>query len=183
MVMTARALDAPRPLPSAAGGLLRVADGVTFIEDDDGSGAVFLWGTAAWCWAAGDRVARRLAAVQLVETKAARQRHVAAAFGVNEDSLILWRGEYCGERGDGAGRPAPGPEGTLEADRGEAGRDRRVAGGGVDVDRRGRTSRGLDRHRAPGAGSGAGAGSGGAPCGRSGRAAGGADRADRWSHR
>ena len=82
------------PLPLAPGGSRRVADGVDFLEDADGSGSVFLWGMVAWSWAAGDRVARRLAAVQLVESKAARQRQVAAAFGVDEDTLIVWRGEY-----------------------------------------------------------------------------------------
>ena len=82
--------------------MVRVADGVTFSEADDGSGAVFLWGTAAWFWAAGDRAARRLAAVQLVETKAARQRHVAAAFGVNEDSSDPLAGRVRGAWATGA---------------------------------------------------------------------------------
>ena len=114
MVMTARALGARRPLPSATGGVLRVADGVTLVEDEDGSGAVFLWGMAAWCWAAGDRAARRLAAVQLVESKAARQRHVAAAFGVNEDSLILWRGEFSAHGVTALAGRRPGPKGPSK---------------------------------------------------------------------
>ena len=87
-------------------------------------------------------------------------------------------GRVLGERGDGAGRPASRSEGAVEADRGEAGRDRGAARRRVDVDRRGPTSRGLDRHGAPGARSGLGAGSGGAPCGRPGRAGGGPNRAD-----
>ena len=114
MVMTVGALDALRPLPLAAGVMLRVADGVTFIEDDDGSGSVFLWGWAAWTWAARDRVARRLAAVQLVETKAASQRRVAAAFGVNEDTLILWRGEYARNGTAGLAGRRPGPKGPSK---------------------------------------------------------------------
>ena len=93
---------------------MRVADGVTFVEDDDGWGAVFLWGTVAWCWAAGDRAARRLAAVQLVETKAARQRQVAAAFGVNEDSVILWRGEYAANGATALAGRRPGPKGPSK---------------------------------------------------------------------
>ena len=93
---------------------MQVADGVTFIEDEDGSGAVFLWGSAAWCWAAGDRAARRLAAVQLVETKAARQRQVAAAFGVNEDSVILWRGEYAANGATALAGRRPGPKGPSK---------------------------------------------------------------------
>ena len=101
----------------ARGGLLRVADGVTFVEDDVGSGALFLWGRAAWRWDAGDRVARRLAAVQLVESKAARQRQVAAAFGVNEDSLILWRGEYATNGVAGLASRRPGPKGPSKLTR------------------------------------------------------------------
>jgi transposase len=114
MVMTARALDAPQPHPSTVAWLVRVADGVAFVEDDDGSGAVFLWGAAAWWWTAGDRAARRLAAVQLVETRAARQRQVAAAFGVNEDSLILWRGEYAAHGATALAGRRPGPKGPSK---------------------------------------------------------------------
>ena len=95
--------------------------------------AVFLWGMATWRWGPGDRVARRLAAVQLVESRAARQRQVARAFGVNEDSLILWRGEYAIEGDRRVGRPTTGSEGTLEADRAQAGRDPRLACGGADA--------------------------------------------------
>ena len=162
MVMTARALDAQRPQPSAAGGMLRVADGVTFIEADDGAGAVFLWGTVAWCWAAGDRVARRLAAVQLVETKAARQRQVAAAFGVNEDSLILWRGEYAANGAIALAGRRPGPKGPsklTEAKRVEIG-GLRAEGLTLTAVAAARWS--FDRHRAAGARSGTGAGAGAA---------------------
>ena len=123
MVMTVCAPDAQRPLPSAGGGeLLQLSDGVTFIEADDGSGSVFLWGSVAWIWSAGDRVARRLAAVQLIATKAAPQRRVAAAFKVNEDTLILWRGQYAmnGVAGLAGRRPGPkGPSKLTEAKRTE----------------------------------------------------------------
>jgi transposase len=108
------ALELIPALPLATGGSQRVADGVEFIEDDDGSGSVFLWGMAAWRWGAGDRVARRLAAVQLVESRAARQRHVARAFGVNEDSLILWRGEYAMKGAAGLAGRRPGPKGPSK---------------------------------------------------------------------
>ena len=114
METTARAVDARPALPVTRGGSLRVADGVTFTEDDEGSGSVFLWGRATWRWDAGDRVARRLAAVQLVETKAARQRQVAAAFRVNEDSLILWRGEYAAHGVAGLASRRPGPKGPSK---------------------------------------------------------------------
>jgi transposase len=114
VVLVASTLDAVIPLPLAPGGSLRVADGVAFVEDDEGFGSVFLWGMAAWSWGAGDRVARRLAAVQLVESKAARQRQVAAAFGVCEDTVIIWRAEYRAKGTAGlAGRPM-GPKGPSK---------------------------------------------------------------------
>ncbi|MEK6278704.1 MAG: putative transposase [Actinomycetota bacterium] len=102
------------PLPLAPGGSLRVAEGVAFLEDGEGSGSVFLWGMAAWSWGGQDRVARRLAAVQLVESKAARQRQVAAAFGVNEDTLIIWRAEYKAKGSAGLAGRRPGPKGPSK---------------------------------------------------------------------
>ncbi len=122
MALAASTLEPMVPLPLAPGGSLRVADGVAFLEDDEGSGAVFLWGMAAWSWGAEDRVARRLAAVQLVESKAARQRQVAAAFGVSEDTLIVWRAEYAagGTAGLAGRRPGPkGPSKLTDAKRAE----------------------------------------------------------------
>ncbi|MGI9030941.1 MAG: putative transposase [Ilumatobacteraceae bacterium] len=103
-----------RPLPLAPGGSLRVAEGVAFLEDDEGCGSVFLWGMAAWSWGGGDRMARRLAAVQLVESKAARQRQVAAVFGVSEDTLIIWRGDYAANGAAGLAGRRPGPKGPSK---------------------------------------------------------------------
>ncbi|MGH9243075.1 MAG: putative transposase [Acidimicrobiales bacterium] len=121
MVAAASMLGVMPPLPLAPGGSLRVADGVAFLEDE-GAGSVFLWGMAAWSWGVGDRVARRLAAVQLVESKAARQRQVAAVFGVNEDTLIAWRAQYAAEGTAGLAGRRPGPKGPsklTDAKRGE----------------------------------------------------------------
>ena len=114
MVLAASRLDGMPPLPLAPGGSLRVADGVAFLEDDEGSGSVFLWGMAAWSWGGGDCVARRLAAVQLVESEAARQRQVAVAFGVNEDTLIVWRARYAAEGTAGLAGRRPGPKGPSK---------------------------------------------------------------------
>lgn len=103
-----------QPLPLAPSGSSHVADGVAFFEDADGNGSVFLWGMAAWCWCASDAVARRLAAVQLVNSRAARQRQVADAFGVHENSLVRWRSSY--EAG-GVGSlmdDRPGPKGPSK---------------------------------------------------------------------
>jgi len=101
-------------------GAVAVAPGVEVLEVEQG-GAVFVWGRAAWCWDAGDVVARRLAAVQLVETRSARHGEVAAALGTDPDTLRRWRRAY-GVGGVEALRPAkPGPkrpskltEGTVE---------------------------------------------------------------------
>lgn len=114
VVLAASTLEGVPPLPLAPGGSLRIADGVAFLEDGEGSGSVFLWGMAAWSWTAGDRVARRLAAVQLVESKAARQRQVAVAFGVNEDTLIVWRGDYQAKGAAGLAGLRPGPKGPSK---------------------------------------------------------------------
>ncbi len=83
-----------QPSPVAFAGSSHIADGVAFLEDTEGNGSVFLWGMAAWCWRAGDPAARRLAAVQVVNSKAARQRQVADAFSVHENSLVRWRSIY-----------------------------------------------------------------------------------------
>lgn len=109
-----------QPLPLVPAGAVAVAPGVEVLEVEQG-GAVFVWGRAAWCWDAGDVVARRLAAVQLVETRSARHGEVAAALGTDPDTLRRWRRAY-GVGGVEALRPAkPGPkrpskltEGTVE---------------------------------------------------------------------
>ena len=114
MGLAASTLDAMVPFPLAPGGSVRVGPGVAFLEDDEGCGSVFLWGMAAWCWGSGDAVARRLAAVQLVESKAARQRQVADAFGVNEDTVMLWRGAYRAEGAVGLAERRRGPKGPSK---------------------------------------------------------------------
>jgi transposase len=68
--------------------------GISLSEDQDGKGAVFVWGQVAWTWDAKDPGARRLAAAQLVNADAADQRAVAVAFGVNETTVWRWRSEY-----------------------------------------------------------------------------------------
>ena len=114
MVLAACMLDAMPPLPLAPGGSVQVGAGVSFLEDLEGNGSVFLWGMAAWSWVAGDRVARRMAAVQLVESKAARQRQVATVFGVNEDTLIIWRAEYAAKGTVGLVGRRLGPKGPSK---------------------------------------------------------------------
>jgi transposase len=84
----------PLPIPAAPPGSVPIATGVDLIEGDEG-GVVFLWAMAAWCWAPDDIASRRLAAVQLVETRSASRRAVAAAFGVKENSLWRWQRDYA----------------------------------------------------------------------------------------
>ncbi|MPZ96471.1 MAG: helix-turn-helix domain-containing protein [Propionibacteriales bacterium] len=114
MALAASTLDAMPPLPLAPGGSLQVAPGVAFLEEADGSGSVFLWGMAAWSWGSSDPVARRLAAVQLVESKAAGQRQTAAVFGVNEDTVMLWRAAYRAQGTAGLAVRRRGPKGPSK---------------------------------------------------------------------
>lgn len=81
---------AVEPLPLDPAGSVAVGPAAALVEDDEG-GMTFVWGMAAGCWAAGDVVGRRLAAVSLVVTKAARHGEVAQAFGVDTDTLRCWR--------------------------------------------------------------------------------------------
>jgi prepilin-type processing-associated H-X9-DG protein len=78
------------PLPLSPPCSVPIAPGVDLVETDEG-GAVWLHGMVAFCWMDGDEAGRRLAAVTLVSTKAANQRQVAEAFGVNETTVWRWR--------------------------------------------------------------------------------------------
>lgn len=103
----------PLPIPAAPPGSVPIATGVDLIEGDEG-GVVFLWAMAAWCWAPGDIASRRLAAVQLVGTRSASRRAVAAAFGVKENSLWRWQRDYA-TGGVAALEPsAKGPKGPTK---------------------------------------------------------------------
>lgn len=110
MVIEAGTLVEMPPLPLAPMGSIRVSDGVAFIEDESGCGSVFVWGMAAWSWQGGDVLARRLAAVQIVETKAATQRQVADVFGVNENTVLRWRDLYVASGAEGLISERPGPK-------------------------------------------------------------------------
>ena len=115
MAVAAAKMGSMQPLPLAPSGSSHVADGVAFLEDAEGNGSVFLWGMAAWCWRAGDPAARRLAAVQLVNSKAARQRQVADAFSVHENSLVRWRSIYEAGGVSSLMDDRPGPKGPSKA--------------------------------------------------------------------
>ncbi len=111
-----------QPLALHPVGSVLLAPGIALFEDDEGNGAVFVWGQVAWTWDATDPAARRLAAAQLVNSNGAKQRAVAMAFGVNETTVWRWRSEYKdGGVGAlvGAVRGPKGPSKLTEAKRAE----------------------------------------------------------------
>ena len=104
----------PQPLPLVPHGSVRISDAVWLCEHTSGAGSVFVWGQATWSWSCDDAPTRKLAAVQLVSTKAAFQRQVAAGFGVDEDTLILWRKRYEDSGVEGLVTRRPGPKGPSK---------------------------------------------------------------------
>src|SRR5665811_1232428 len=89
-----------QPLPLTPAGAVLIGDAAALVTDDDG-GRVFIRGELTFVWDAGDDLGRRLAAVQLVRTKAARALQVATAFGVGTVTLWRWRKQQgaCGVEG------------------------------------------------------------------------------------
>jgi transposase len=81
-------MTAYQPLPVAPAGV-EIGWAAVLVEDTDG-GRVYLHGNLSCAWDADDVVMRRLAAVQLVRTKAARTVDVAAGFGVDPDTVARW---------------------------------------------------------------------------------------------
>ncbi|MBW3579172.1 MAG: helix-turn-helix domain-containing protein, partial [Actinobacteria bacterium] len=108
MVASPRVWEPPLPLSPPCS--IPVAPGVDLVETDEG-GQVWLNGMISFVWAADDEVGRRLAAVSLVETKAARQRQVAAAFGVDETTVWRWRRDRDQAGVAGLVGERPGPRG------------------------------------------------------------------------
>ncbi len=92
--ITPTRMSVVQPLPLTPSGSVVIADGISFREDDDGTGCVFVWGQPTWSWDSSDKGLRRLCAVQIFNSNLASQREVANAFGVNETTLWRWRNEY-----------------------------------------------------------------------------------------
>ena len=95
-----------QPLPLVPASSVSVGPAAALVENDEG-GAVLIWGMAASCWASGDVVGRRLAAVSLVVTKAAHHYEVAEAFGVDDDTLRNWRRAWEADGADGLAPQRP----------------------------------------------------------------------------
>src|SRR5487761_1871054 len=84
------------PLPLLPRDAAQIAPGVGVVAGPDGGGVVRVHGLATFAWDAGDEAARRLAAVQLVQLKAASQMQVALAFGVIPVSVRRWANALAG---------------------------------------------------------------------------------------
>ena len=82
------------PLPLVPKETTPIGDSAGIYEDERG-GAVFIWGNVVYTWGPGDEALRRLAAVQLVETGAARPIDVSRAFEVKPNSLWRWRKDFA----------------------------------------------------------------------------------------
>ena len=130
------------PLPLLPGDAREIAPGVGVVAGPDGGGVVWVHGLATFAWDAGDEAARRLAAVQLWQLKAASQAQVALAFGVIPVTVWRWAKALAGG-GVAALIPASqGAAAALQAD---------PAGGGADPGA-GRAGRAQGRHRRRGRG-------------------------------
>jgi len=83
------------------------------LEGPDG-GVVFVFGLATYTYAADDTAGRRLAAVQLVTTKAASVAEVASAFGVNPGTVWRWKTAFTEAGVLGLAAERPGPRGPSK---------------------------------------------------------------------
>lgn len=83
------------------------------LEGVDG-GVVFVFGLATYTWPVDDDAGRRLAAVQLVETRVAAVAEVASAFGVDPGTVWRWRTAFTGEGVLGLVGARPGPKGPSK---------------------------------------------------------------------
>ncbi len=98
------------PLPLLPRDAAEIAPGVGVVAGPDGSGVVWVHGLATFAWDAGDEAARRLAAVQLVQLKAATQVQVAQAFGVIPVSVWRWAKALAGGGVAGLAPAIKGPQ-------------------------------------------------------------------------
>jgi len=83
------------------------------LEGPDG-GVVFVFGLATFSYAADDEAGRRLAAVQLVQSKIALAVDVASAFGVTGVTLWKWGRDYTAGGVAGLLRIRSGPKGPSK---------------------------------------------------------------------
>lgn len=106
-------VSAQPPLPMLPAGAVEVGTAAGLVEGEAG-GVVFVFGQATFAWAPGDEVARKVAAVQLVATRVARQVEVAAAFGVDAATVWRWQRAYEAEGLCGLLATKRGPKGPRK---------------------------------------------------------------------
>ncbi len=87
-------MSGAQPLPLSLSGSTVLAVAIAFLENEDGTGCVFVWGAPSWSCDSSDTGLRQLCAVQIVNANVASQRQVALAFGVNETTLWRWGSQY-----------------------------------------------------------------------------------------
>jgi len=102
-------MTAQPPLPLTPAGSVGIGAVTALVEEADGSGRVYVRGELAYLWGPGDEAGRRLAAVQLMQVKAATGTAIATGFGIDRETLRLWvrAAESCGAAGLVPKRPGP----------------------------------------------------------------------------
>lgn len=106
-------MTADPPLAWVPGEAVPVGLAGGLVEDAEG-GRVFLHGNLVFAWDVGDEAGRRLAAVQLVRTKAARAMDVAAAFGVDPYTVSRWSKAFRTDGVAGVVTGKTGPKGPSK---------------------------------------------------------------------
>ncbi len=90
-----------------------VGPSAALLEDAVG-GVVFVFGMLTFVYAAGDDLARRLAAVQLARMKIATKGEVASAFAVTTTTLARWCAIYAAAGVEGLATERTGPKGPTK---------------------------------------------------------------------
>ena len=111
-------MSAQSPSPMLPKEATPIGTAAGLLEGPDG-GVVFVFGLATFAFDAGDAAGRRLAAVQLVVTKAAKASEVAGGFDVDPVTLWRWEKAYAagGVAGLVPGRTGPKGPTKLTAER------------------------------------------------------------------
>lgn len=102
-----------QPLALRPLGSKPIGPAVALLESDDG-GVVSIWGMVSSCWEADDVTGRRLAAVTLMQTKAATRAEIRAGFEINDDTLRRWDHQFDAEGVVGLVPDRRGPRGPFK---------------------------------------------------------------------
>jgi hypothetical protein len=113
-------------------GAVLMGERAALLENATG-GKVFINGQLAYVWGARQDGLRRLAASQLVDTGAAQVNEVAAAFGVNTESLRRWRKSLEGTGLMGLAPVKKGPKRPSLLTEAKAAQIRAVRAGGASL--------------------------------------------------